>query len=62
MIDESLLEIINLLVEKFAKTWSVNEFELRAYALTTPSSGIVADKVNTGRSDFKAFQDARGGG
>lgn len=60
VIDERIQEIINRLVEKFAKAWSVNESELRAYALTTPSSEIVADKVDTGMGDFKAFQDAGG--
>lgn len=60
VIDERIREILDRLIEKFAKTWSVNKSELRAYALTTPSSEIVADKVNTGMGDFKAFQDAGG--
>lgn len=62
MIDERIREIINRLIEKFAKTWSVNESELRAYALTTPSSEIVAEKVNTGMGNFKAYRSAGGTG
>lgn len=60
VIDERIQELMDQMIAKFAKEWSVNESELRAYALTTPTSDVVVDKVNPGMGDFKAFQAAGG--
>lgn len=60
VIDERIREVMDRLIAKFAKNWAVNESELRAYALTTPASDVVVDKVNTAMGDFKAFQEAGG--
>ena len=55
-------EVVSRLIGKFAQEWSVNEAELRAYALTTPKSELVPEKVNTGMGDFKAYRAAGGSG
>lgn len=60
VIEDEIQKIIDQMIAKFASQWCVNETELRAYALSTPPSEVVVDKVNTGMGDFKAFQEAGG--
>lgn len=62
VIEDRIQGIVDRKIADFAKTWNVNEAELRAYAKTTPASEVVPEKVNTAMGNYQAFKEAGGTG
>lgn len=62
VVQERVQEILEHLVQEFAKKWSVKPAELKAYAVSTPLSDIQASKINTEMGDYRAFKEAGGSG
>lgn len=62
VVQERVQEVLTKAVKDFSAKWSVNEAELKAYAINTPLSEVDPSKVNTAMGNFKAFKEAGGVG
>ena len=62
VIEKRIDTVIDRRIADFAAQWCVNSAELKAYSLTTPSSDVVPEKINTDMGNFRAYKAAGGTG